>query len=367
MILGIDFSSQLEEEALGARYFANGKEVNPLDLCRENGVSLSRIRVWNRPYDDDGNPYLGGTCDENAVIKLAKMSKEHGYDILLDFHYSDFWVDPQKQCIPKDWLGLDEAAVAQKLHDYTYQVLMHAKREGIDVAYVQIGNEITNGMLWPLGKIDRDVKPSTGYDSLCRFLKAGVKAAKEAFPNIKIIIHLERSYDQEVYQEYFDQLVAHGIEFDIIGMSYYPFWHHSFDELYANVDMCKARYGKEVMITELGYAWTVKDYLPDAKEDQLVIATPDPSVKMPYPFTKEGQKAFIEEMLRRAKEHHVLGVCYWEPFWLPMGGRICWASKPGQKYIHEEKKATRNEWANQTLFDYEGNALPALFAFSEKE
>ncbi|MCR5491804.1 MAG: arabinogalactan endo-1,4-beta-galactosidase [Bacilli bacterium] len=368
MILGIDFSSYYEEEACGARYFADGKEVDPLDLCRAEGVTLSRIRVWNRPFDDDGKPYLGGTCDENRAVELAKLSKKYGYEILMDFHYSDFWVDPNKQTMPKDWVGLSEDELVKAVREYTYKVLAHIKSEGVDVAYVQIGNEITHGMLWPVGKLDYSTKPASKYDVLCRLLSAGIEGAKAVYPNIKIVIHLEQSYAQDVYREYFDHLVKYGVQFDIIGMSYYPFWHGDFGPLFENVDMCKARYGKQIMIAEVGYAWTIEDYLPDADDSHMVIGNgANGTARTPYPYTKEGQKQFVEALVRTAKEHDLFAICYWEPFWIPMGGKICWTSKEGQKYIHEEAKSIRNEWANQCLFDYDGNALPALFAFTVKE
>lgn len=367
MILGIDVSTYFEMLEANAKYKINGDNVDPLELFAKQGITHMRIRVWNNPYKDNA-PYLGGTCDINNFLKLCELCKKYNFKIILDLHYSDFWADPGKQMCPKAWVNLSFDEIVDKVYEFTKEVLTISKEKHIDIEYIQIGNEITNGMIWPYGKLDEKTFPRTGYDRLTTLLKSGIKAAKEMYPEIKTIIHLERSYDQVIYREYFDNLVNFDVDFDIIGMSYYPYWHGTFDDVFANVEMCKNTYHKEVMIMELGYGFTLEDYILNNNGDpHLVIhEKSDLLAKIPYPISKEGQAKFVSSFLRLAKEHNVLGVVYWEPLWIP-GENICWASTEGQEYINEVGKSQRNEWANQCLFDYNGDVNPAFFLFKKED
>lgn len=363
MKLGIDISTYFEELRLGAKYYDQGKEVDPIDLFVKNGISHMRIRVWNNPYDENNNPYLGGTCDVNNFIKLAKLAKSKGIKILLDLHYSDFWADPGKQLLPKAWAFKSIEEVANEIYKFTKEVLEKAKKEEIEVSLIQVGNEITNGICWPVGRlIDHENAPRTNYENLSRLLKEGIMAAKEIYPNIQTILHLERSYDQYIYQEFFDNVIKNGVDFDIIGASYYPYWHGTFDQFFANMNMCKQRYNKPIMVMELGYGFTLEDYIENNNGIPQLVVNEGFEFNRPYPLTEEGQCQFVEEFLRRAKENNLAAVFYWEPLWIP-GEGVCWASKEGQKYIKEEGKSTRNEWANQCLFDYHGRKLPAFDKF----
>lgn len=367
MLLGIDVSTYFEEEKVNAKYYLDGQQIDPLKVFYAQGVRYMRIRIWNRPYDDEGHPYLGGTADLDNCIKLAKMAKEYGYHFILDFHYSDFWADPGKQMCPKDWKGLSFTEIEKALYSFTKESLTKVKNEGIDVEYVQIGNEITNGMVWPYGKLDESTNPRGNYESLAKLLKQGIKASKEVYPNIQTIIHLERSYDQVIYNEYFSSIISLGVDFDVIGMSYYPYWHGNFEQFFDNVENCKKNFHKPVMVMELGYGFTLEDYLLNNNGAAQLVINQDMInemlAKLPYPISIEGQKMFVRSFLKLAKEHELLGVVYWEPLWVPHGEDICWASKYGQEYIGETGKSTRNEWSNQCLFDYEGKALPSFKEF----
>ncbi len=366
MILGIDTSTYFEEEEVKAKYYRDGKEVDPLKEFRNNNVSHMRIRIWNDPYSEDKKPYLGGTSDLDKAIRLSKIASSYGYKLLWDFHYSDFWADPGKQICPKAWKDLTFEQVCKEVYKFTKECLIKAKENDLDISLVQIGNEITNGMIWPFGKLDESTTPRGNYEHLSLLLKEGVKAAREVFPKIKIIIHLERSYDQVVYAEYFDHLKQYNVDYDIIGMSYYPYWHGTFKQFFANVNMCQQRFNKDVMVMELGYSFTLEDYiLNNNGQAQLVVNgnSKDLISNLPYPITKQGQAQFIEEFLKLAKENNVKGVFYWEPMWIPCEDKICWASKEGQAYIHEEGKSTRNEWSNQCLFDYKGEMNPSFDKF----
>lgn len=363
MILGIDVSTYLEELEQGAKYYDGDREIDPLDAFKENGVDWMRIRIWNDPRSPEGIPYLAGTCDLDHYLRLAGLAKKKGYKILMDLHYSDFWADPGKQMIPKAWLsyGIDEMTDA--VYSFTKNCLEVASREGVAPEMIQVGNEITNGMLWPVGKLEIDGKRGN-YENFCRLVDAGCRACREVLPDSKIVLHLERSNDKAVYCEFFTEMQRANIEYDVIGASYYPYWHGTPEELFDNLNACKA-FGKEIMIMELGYGFTDKGYMLDGQERRLVIDKERayiPGFTEKYPVTPKGQAEFVRLILSMAEKNGVGGIFYWEPLWLP-GEGICWASEAGQSYIHEEGKSTSNEWANQCLFDYEGRKLPAFDAF----
>ncbi len=363
MILGIDVSTYLEELFHGAKYYDGDAVIDPLDAFVHNGVDYMRIRIWNDPKSPDGKPYLAGDCDIDNYVRLGRLAKEKGYKLLMDLHYSDFWADPGKQMIPKAWAdyGIDEMVDA--VYSFTKECLQTAVREGVAPALIQVGNEITNGILWPVGKLEIDGKRGN-YDNFCRLIGAGCSACREICPEARIILHLERSNDKAVYQEFYTEMANHGISYDIIGASYYPYWHGTPAELMENLNACK-RFGKEIMVVELGYGFTDKGYTLGGEERRLVIDAERavvPGVTDRYPLTPEGQAEYIKDFLALVRENGIAGVFYWEPLWLP-GEGICWASEASQAYIHEEGKSTSNEWANQCLFDYEGKKLPAFDEF----
>ena len=363
MILGIDASTYLEELAHGAKYYDGNIEIDPLDAFVKNGVNYMRIRVWNNPYGENGEPYLAGTADLENYIKLGKLAKSKGYHLYMDLHYSDFWADPGKQFIPKAWRDYTLDELCEAVYSFTKHCLEVSLREGVAPEMIQVGNEITNGILWPVGKLEVDGKRGN-YENFIKLIKSGCRACREILPDAKIMLHLERSNDQAVYQEFFSEMEGANVDFDIIGASYYPFWHGTPDELFANLEKCK-RFGKEIVIAELGYGFTTEGYCLNGKECRLVVdesLSRVPGFTDVYPMTPEGQKEFIHYIIKRARESGIDGIFYWEPIWLP-GEGICWASEEAQRYIHEEGKSTHNEWANQCLFDYEGKKLPAFDEF----
>lgn len=369
MILGIDVSTYLEQQRIAHPiYKKDDKAINPFVLFKNNGVTHIRTRIWNNPYSEDGKPYLAGTCDLNNCIELCKLLKPYGFKNVIDFHYSDLWTDPSKQFLPKAWKDYTFEELVNAVYLFTRESLTEIKDNDIDVDMVQIGNEVTHGMLWPHGKILGGDEKEASYDRFASLLKSGIKAAKEVYPDVKIILHLEESFNQDLYRDILTHLLSRGVNIDIVGSSYYPFWHHQFDEYFANMDMVKKEFGLKVMNVELGFPFTTLDYRADEETGErkhLVINADniqDYLKLMPYYPDKDGQKKFVHEFIRLAKLHGLEGAFYWEPLWIP-GEGICWASKEGQEYQNDTSKDTRNEWANQCLFDYEGNALPALDEF----
>lgn len=365
MILGIDVSTYLEELEHGAVFLDGTVPVDPLDLFVKNGVNRMRIRVWNDPYAADGAKYLAGTCDMDHYIRLARLAKSKGFHLMMDIHYSDFWADPGKQFIPKAWqdFGIDEMEKA--VYAFTKECLERAVAADVAPEMIQVGNEITNGILWPVGKLELPDGTRGNYGNFCRLVSAGCRACREVTPDAKIILHLERSGDHGVYEEFFTKMEEAGVPYDVIGASYYPYWHGTPDAVFDNLRKCR-RFGKPIMVVEMGYGFTAEAYTMDGSETRLVIDAERafvPGVTETYPLTPEGQKNYIRDLLKRMRDEEIAGVFYWEPLWLP-GKNICWASESGQAYIHEEGKPTANEWANQCLFDYGGKKLPAFDVFA---
>lgn len=361
---GMDISTLLEVEKCGGKFYDNGKEYELLSLLKKYDVNAVRIRLWNDPYGEDGSPYGAGTNDFEVTKELMRRSKEMGFDILLDYHYSDFWADPGKQFIPKAWRGYDVLQLEQAVYDYTKETLNDLWKEDLLPELVQVGNELSNGLLWPYGKVPE-------YDNIAKFVNAGIRAvrevAKEASKEIKIMIHLDNGGNNDLYREWFDNYVKRGVDFDIIGLSYYPFWHGTFDMLEKNMKDIAKRYGKDLIIAEVSMGYTMEDYNGyenlSAEERKGMATRKELIEKIEFPMTKEGQHDFMNELFRRLEQvpnGHGKGYFYWEPAWIPVPGSG-WATESSLKYI-EDKGPCGNEWANQALFDYEGNALPALNA-----
>ncbi|MEN6340538.1 MAG: glycosyl hydrolase 53 family protein, partial [Clostridiaceae bacterium] len=331
--LGMDFSTLEETESLGGVFRQDGKAGDLVEILAENGVNAARLRLWVDPYSPSGAPYGGGTCDFALVKRLARRAKDAGMRFLLDLHYSDFWCDPGRQLTPKAWANLGLEALEQRVYDDTKETLLTLRAAGLEPDMVQVGNEITNGMLWPLGRLSDPVpgERRTGYESLSRFVNAGCRAVRE-FSYARVMLHLERSGDNAVWREWFDELISRGADFDVIGASYYPYWHGNFEALRTNLNDMIARYQKDVMVVETAYAFTSVHFDPTQAGANLVI---NDSLKCydgsdaPYPLSIEGQRLFVKELLSLVASldgGHGTGVYYWEPAWLPLKGST-WATE----------------------------------------
>jgi len=291
------------------------------------------------------------------VIALARRAKALGMSWMLDLHYSDFWADPGKQTIPKAWKGLDENGLVQAVGGYTSQTLWALREAGVPPQMVAVGNELTKGLLWPYGKYPN-------FAAITRFVNAGVEAVRAFNPSLPIMVHLDDGGNNALYREWFDSYFANGgLDFDCIGLSYYPFWHGTMDDLGANLRDIGARYGKELLIAEVSMGFTMADYQQYEKLldcDRKGMATRPALVeRISYPMTPEGQRVFLRDLITLLRDTpKTAGYCWWEPTWIPVPGSE-WATPAGCAYVGEPGPGG-NEWANQALFDYEGNALPAL-------
>lgn len=355
-IKGMDVSSLKELEELGAKYYKDGEEKGLLEILKEYGVNSIRLRLWNDPYSENGVPYGAGTNDMKTTMELARRVLDMGFGFLLDLHYSDFWADPGKQRIPKAWRGMNVEELEQAVYDFTRSTLLTFRENDVFPTLVQVGNELSNGLLWPYGKVP-------DYDNIARFINAGIRAVRSVDGEIPIMLHLDNGGNNALYREWFDEFMKRGEDFQIIGLSYYPFWHGTLQQLEDNMRDISERYGKELIVAEVSMGHTLEDYKDYEKlsdeERKGMAAKPELAAKIEYPMTPEGQCDFMQDFMTRiAGIRGTRGFYYWEPGWLPVPGSG-WAGEEALEYI-EEKGPGGNEWANQALFDYDGNALPAL-------
>ncbi|MCR5213675.1 MAG: glycosyl hydrolase 53 family protein [Eubacterium sp.] len=376
-IKGMDISTLIEEEECGAKFYDNGAEKDALEILRSYGCNYVRLRIWNDPYDEDKNPYGAGTNDLEKTIMLSKRAKKLGMGVLLDFHYSDFWADPGKQILPKAWRGFSVEELESAVYEYSLEVMRALHEADAAPTMVQVGNEITNGLLWPSGK-----KPE--FDNIARYINAGIRGVRAIDDKVDIMLHLDNGGFNSMYVEWFDNYIKRGEDFQIIGFSYYPFWHGTLEELSFNMSDMARRYGKKIVVAEVSMGFTMEDYreyeipyqIRDTfKSDEekakwvndnlMGKATRENLIeKLTYPMSPEGQRDFMVDIMERISNvDGGLGFFYWEPAWIPVPG-CGWATEAALKYTGE-KGPGGNEWANQALFDYDGNSLPALAAIRD--
>lgn len=357
-VKGMDLSTLLELERCGAKYYDNGEERDLLAIMKSYDVDTIRIRLWNDPWSETGESYGAGENDLKTSLEIAKRVTAAGFGMLLNFHYSDFWADPGKQIKPKAWADYGVKELEQAVYDYTLESMQTFLDAGVNITMVQVGNELSNGLLWPEGKVPN-------YDNIATFVNAGIRAVRKADAAIPVMIHLDNGGNNALYREWFDNFTKRGEDFEIIGLSYYPFWHGSLQMLNDNMNDIAERYGKDLVIAEVSMGYTMEDYKNYEKlsdEERKGYATRPALVeKIEYPMTKQGQYDFMEDFLNRIshiKGGKGKGFFYWEPAWIPVPGSG-WATPASLKYMNDPGPCG-NEWANQALFDYDGNALPTL-------
>jgi len=339
----MSFLPQLEEAGVLFRDFAG--RVRPAEqILAHEGANYLRLRVWVNPPP--------GYSDKARALALAKRAKRAGMKILLDPHYSDFWADPGKQPIPASW-PTDLAGLTTKIRSYTRELVCAFADQGTPVDIIQVGNEITNGILWPVGQLYLS-DGTQQWSQFAQLLKAGVAGAREAAERrgrahpLRIMLHIDKGGRMGDTRWFFDNITAQGVPFDIMGQSYYPMWHGSIAELQANLNDSVSRYAKPVLLAEVAYPWTFED--GDGRGN---IVGPDavlPDVAL-YPATPAGQAAFYEgvrDVLLRVPGGNGLGFLAWEPEWVPGVG---W--QPGAEASND----------NLTQFDFTGHALPSIRAY----
>jgi arabinogalactan endo-1,4-beta-galactosidase/ribosomal protein L7/L12 len=244
-ILGADISWVQEQEDEGVHFTDHGKQKDVVAILKDHGFNWIRLRVFHDPKAAKGYSKKG-YCDLDHTLAMAKRTKAAGLRFLLDFHYSDTWADPGHQVKPAAWVDLHGADLEKAVHDHTLDVVAALKRQGTPPDMVQIGNEISNGFLWP----DGNVWKSRKWDVFCGLIKAGIAGAKEADPSVKVVLHLAWGGQNAQSRSFLDRALTQGVEFDIIGQSYYPKWHGTLDDLRANVTDLAGRYKQDIIVVE---------------------------------------------------------------------------------------------------------------------
>lgn len=363
-IFGMDVSSLLAEEKSGVKFYDfDGNEQDALKTFADSGINYIRIRVWNDPYDENGNGYGGGNNDLPTAIELGKRATDYGMKVLIDFHYSDFWADPQKQYAPKAWKGMSLSEKSEALYDYTKNSLAELLDFGVDVGMVQIGNEINNGMS---GESD--------INNVIELLKAGSRAVREVAgqrgKDIGIVVHYTDINKKEAIFSLIEKLVNGGLDFDMMGLSYYPFWHGNLDNMKNVIGYIGEHFGKKVFIAETSYCYSMEDgdgFANRVSKSDLVEG---------YPATIDGQASFMHDLYRDVNSAGGMGVFYWEGAWIPVGSASSdnmpiwekygsgWASSFASDYDADAAKYYGgSSWDNQAFFDFDGHPLESMRVF----
>jgi len=338
---GADLSFEAQEEAAGAHFTDDGVPASALSILNRHGLNYVRLRLWVNPPP--------GYSDLASDLRMAKRIEAAGDKLYLDIHYSDFWADPQHQNIPASWQGQDLSQLSDSVRSYTRQVIGAFAAQGTPVDMVSIGNEIRNGMLWPVGQVDWAT--NTGWDNLATLLKAGMAGARAGNPTghrLLIMLHFDQGGDNADSSTFYTNMVSRGVPFDVIGLSYYPFFHGTLTQMRTNVDDLATQFHKWIVIAESQYPWTLAG--GDSTGNFVWQAS---QLSSGYPASPGGQLSFYNDVLSilaQVPEHRALGLFYWEPEWIPGVG---W--EPGAGI------GTPND--NLTLFSFTGQALPSVGLF----
>lgn len=364
-IMGMDASSVISLENSGVKYYDfDGNEADVFKTLSENGVNAIRVRVWNKPYDANGNGFGGGNCDINTAIEIGKRVTRYGMKLIVDFHYSDFWADPSKQMVPVAWDGLEIDDKAEALYQYTKDCLIQLSDAGVDVGMVQVGNE-TNGKL----------AGETIWMNIYKLMAAGSRAIREVYPDALIAVHFANPEKSANYLSFASKLAYYNLDYDVFASSYYPYWHGTLENLSSVLSQVAETYDKKVMVIETSYAYTEDDSDFFAN----TIGSGGGIVKS-YPFTVQGQANAVRDVIDTlAHTTNGIGVCYWEGTWITVGQNSYeenfalwekygsgWASSFSKYYDPRDagKWFGGSAVDNQAMFDADGKPLESLKIFA---
>jgi arabinogalactan endo-1,4-beta-galactosidase len=280
---GADVGWLPQMEATGYKFYdSDGKEKDCLQLLKDRGMNSIRLRVWVNPSNDKAS----GHCSKEETVAMALRAQKMGMRVMIDFHYSDSWADPAKQFKPKAWENHSFPELLNDVYNHTFDVINALKVAGVTPEWVQIGNEIPGGMMWPEGSTDN-------WKQLGQLLNKGYDAVKAVDKNIKVIVHVDEGNNNAKFRKFFDNATEQKVRYDVIGLSYYPYWikkdyTETIADLQFNLNDMAKRYGKEVMVVEVG-----------GEDDKI-----------------ENTKKLLEatiKAVRNVPNNKCLGVLYWEP------------------------------------------------------
>lgn len=311
--VGGDISLLPEYEKAGAIYKTHdGKPINDLlPWLKEQGMNAMRVRLFVNPADHKAkypSKYDPNACqDLEYITPLCKRIIDNGFNLMLDFHYSDTWADPAKQWTPESWRGLTDDQLYQKIYDYTKETLLTLKEAGITPAFIQPGNEISYGMLWgtedsPSSSLKKTFMGSNAnWDRFGKLLNQAVKACREVCPDAKIVLHTERVAQVDVLKNFYDKMKSLDVDYDIIGLSYYPYFHGDMSVLDNALNTLQSRFPeKNIMIVETGYSY--KWEVPGTTH----------SFTNKWPYSDEGQDKFAKDLVATLEKYkNVDGLFWW--------------------------------------------------------
>ena len=327
---GVDISSWPEvRENGGIVRSPSGRPVDLVRSIKQAGGTLVRLKLWNQP--------TSGYNNLARVTSLAREAKNAGLKILLDFHYSDTWADPGSQTTPLAWQALSFPSLVEAVRDFSRQSVLTLAAAGATPDLIQVGNEIPNGLLWPRGQLYGGDNSWTQFTDL---LKAGIAGSREAAPGAQILIHIDKGADHGASVWFYDRMALYSVPYDMIGLSYYPWWHGPLANFKSNVTNLTTRYSKPILLVETAYPWTM-----DLTGRPWQHVKGDPSgLILGMPPTPQGQERFltsVRKIMEDLPHKRGAGVVYWEPAWLTT-------------------PTLQSPWDNLNLFDYEGQELPGF-------
>ena len=365
-IFGMDASSVIAEEASGVKYYNfAGEEQDVFKTLAEAGINTIRVRVWNDPYDENGNGFGGGNCDIETALEIGKRATSYGMQLLVDFHYSDFWADPNKQMCPRAWEGMEIEEKTEACYQYTLDCLTKLKDAGVNVGMVQVGNE-TNGAL----------AGEKTWFNIQYLMQAGAKATREVYPEALVAVHFANPETAGRYMEYAKKLDYYDVDYDVFASSYYRFWHGTLENLGQVLTDVANEYGKKTMVVETSYAFTGQD--TDFSSNTIGDGS---AVVKNYPYSVQGQANAVRDVIDTVanKAANSIGVVYWEGTWITVGTNSWeensalwekygsgWASSYASVYDPDDAGQYYGGSAvdNQAMFDAEGKPLESLQIFN---
>jgi arabinogalactan endo-1,4-beta-galactosidase len=316
--VGADLSFLASAEKSGMVFKDAGQPKPGLQIFKDHGYNWIRLRLFHSP-DELPN-------DLAYTIDLAKKAKKQGFKFLLNYHYSDTWADPEKQFIPKAWEGKSHEELVEAVFAYSRDTITAFREADAMPDMVQIGNEVIGGMLWPDGRLPKN------WNNFADLVKAGIRGVEAGCgdaPRPQIMIHIDRGGDLATTKSFLNHCREFDIEYDVIGQSYYPWWHGSLDDLRHNLAFMANEYEKDIILVEVAYNWHTAEY-----RDQ----------PGPFPETPEGQRAFLEavhQVVVNTPHGRGKGIFWWEP------------------------AVPRSPIASRGMFDGDGNALPVINVFDQ--
>jgi arabinogalactan endo-1,4-beta-galactosidase len=333
---GADLSFTPEIEQYGATFSDSGTTKSTLTIFKNNGCNLIRVRLWYNPSTTHSSLA--------EVLSFCKRINDNGLKILLDFHYSDSWADPGQQTTPAAWNTLNASTLQDSVFQYTKRVITFLQNQNTMPAIVQIGNEINTGILWNLGKLSSWTDPN--LPNLAVLLNKAIAAVKSVDVNNQISIMLHYA-GPSTASGFFDLMQQQNISYDIIGLSYYPWWHgQDLTAIGTSLNNLATRFNKKIMIVETAYPWTLNwnDYTNNivGQANQLITG---------YDATPQGQLNYLlklKSIIENIPNNLGIGFCYWAPDWVAFKGTTA---------------TNGSTFENLTLFDFQNKTLPAMQAF----